>query len=68
MVPNTSSHLNAAFDQSNEHTWNIFFSAPLCLVYSFGRNSFRLQREIAFGHGYPHELQTFPFLSTYLQV
>lgn len=26
-------------------TWNIFFSDPLCLVYSFGKNSFRLQRE-----------------------
>lgn len=28
----------------NTHTWNIFFSDPLCLVYSFGKNSFRLQR------------------------
>lgn len=28
-----------------QHTWNIFFSEPLCLVYSFGRNSFRLHRE-----------------------
>lgn len=28
------------------HTWNIFFSAPLCLMYSLGRNSFRLQKQL----------------------
>lgn len=26
-------------------TWKTFFSAPLCLMYSFGRNSFRLEEE-----------------------
>lgn len=26
-------------------TWNILFSAPLCLMYSFGRNSFRLEKK-----------------------
>lgn len=25
-----------------DHTWNTFFSAPLCFMYSLGRNSFRL--------------------------
>lgn len=25
-----------------DQTWNIFFSAPLCFIYSLGRNSFRL--------------------------
>lgn len=30
----------------NVHTWNIFFSDPLCLMYSLGRNSFRLRRYI----------------------
>lgn len=43
-VSNTLFPLNATFEQCNVHTWNIFFSDPLCLVYSFGRNSFRLQR------------------------
>lgn len=36
--------LHAAFGKCNIHTWNIFFSAPLCLIYSLGRNSFRLRR------------------------
>lgn len=30
----------------HEHTWNIFFSAPLCLMYSLGKNSFRLQKQL----------------------
>lgn len=29
----------------HEHTWNIFFSAPLCFMYSLGRNSFRLEKK-----------------------
>lgn len=33
-------HLSKA--QCNQ-TWNIFFSAPLCFIYSLGRNSFRLE-------------------------
>lgn len=28
------------------HTWNIFFSAPLCLMYSLGKNSFRLEKKL----------------------
>lgn len=43
-VCNTFAPLNAAFRRGRAHTWNIFFSDPLCLVYSFGKNSFRLRR------------------------
>lgn len=41
-VSNTLFSLNVTFEQCNVHTWNIFFSDPLCLMYSLGRNSFRL--------------------------
>lgn len=55
-VSNTWFSLNATFEQRNVHTWNIFFSDPLCLMYSLGRNSFRLRRQITFLHGYPFGL------------
>lgn len=29
--------------EQRNRTWKIFFSAPLCLMYSLGRNSFRLK-------------------------
>ena len=32
-------------DQSPELTWKILFS-PFCLMYSLGRNSFKLEREM----------------------
>lgn len=43
-VSNTLFSLNATLEHRNAHTWNIFFSDPLCLMYSLGRNSFRLWR------------------------
>ncbi len=67
-VSNTCFTLNVTLEQENEHTWNTFFSDPLCLMYSFGRNSFRLWRGMTFLHGYPFELQAFPFLLTYLYI
>lgn len=31
--------------KNSDHTWNTFFSAPLCFMYSLGRNSFRLEKK-----------------------
>lgn len=44
-IPATIGCLHIIPIKCDAHTWNIFFSDPLCLAYSFGKNSFRLWRE-----------------------